>query len=1274
MRKLFLFFTFTAILFITGLVLGQTTAPAFELVQELGQPRPRGIAYEANFDQIAWVSPRGQLQLVDATTFTVQHTLYETGFYNAYEFSHNGVYLAVAIDTRFDIWDSQSGELLTTFEPDGALRAEGRLYWSLDDTLLSVNTQVRAPQAIRQSENDTSNLPYIWDVASALGERRTILPGARAIPFFDYRNGFVYGTNNTAIVGLPERLQILGISADAVDVVGEIEANRFERDPIFVWQSLHDDLMYIRPDNRASNLVQLDTTTANMVDIPIGREINTYTIDTIADLQFSRTSQIIGQPLDTQENSLLRTLLGDNYRAQFAYHPITVTLIDYLQPMTNDAGNQTAILLYIFDETRGVGRFDFISSYQGTGFSVSEDRNTLAIRRNNSEARIDIYDIDSGRLLQTFTPAMPEIASGGIFAFDNRGETIISDFQRFDVQSGAVLHENLHYNNGFEQFYWNDTSDQLVTVSGSRWWVWDIFTGEIIRREQLNLGQNVVRSTDNGERYLISVAEEANTLELVDIGMEDIRRITFQDLPNVSINDVIFSPNNENYLVVYSVNSLGQHAPSNEIMLYNLEAGALWHIAGDDLPPMANRQYGWVDDDTVYIYAEEGQAAPERVYGVDYHSSGVPQCLADAYPEQVLLWSAVWERLNQNLRTDDLHNLSQATCDLLPAEDGEEAVIELLFPTATPTRLPVTATPSTIAGVPLCLTNRFPNEARDYAVIWQELTAGLSDLEIEELELLLCENLRGNSGTDGSGTLITDNVYVMTIDIHTGIREIGSFIPEQIYEERPNIELVNQAFRQQFGRSLNGQLSPDRRYFATQNNQNQISIYRLLTPYESYATNATATVAIVDAQEEDEVFLSLRPTATQGFQYLGEARPTLTPTVTPTSPPPPSNEPYLAQDTVVEMVCPFDEIFTLDNPPADFAASGRILTSRNNDIQAISSVQGRWVFDLATGAWTLDDALPDCYADGDCRFTFDKEWMYFITDAPELVVARPDGTQARTLFYENQLPFEVARDFRWFGHTLQYEVRTYVDESRAPQNFLQRYNADDGSYSDLIRFAPLPDYNQLRTSVISTQPSLDRRYTVMQVPFTTSSGEGSRYFLYDRADEAFTLFARLSDIQLNGGLQLAWHPLGDYFTYNLPDDPTTYAFIADTETFAIYGEPSIGTWSPDAQRTVRSVGLLPDEREALIENESPVPHIEIWNSQTGLRQQYCLPQFEEVGLETSYYWSPDGDYIAFRATLPTDRDFTAPPIRTYILDTSTGSVTEISDVIGPIAIWIRERY
>ena len=167
--------------------------------------------------------------------------------------------------------------------------------------------------------------------------------------------------------------------------------------------------------------------------------------------------------------------------------------------------------------------------------------------------------------------------------------------------------------------------------------------------------------------------------------------------------------------------------------------------------------------------------------------------------------------------------------------------------------------------------------------------------------------------------------------------------------------------------SPDGKLSPNNNLLAVRTQRNQVAIYRLVTPYTALADDATATASFIEEQEQttEERVLSLRPTATQGFTYLGEPRPTLTPTVMPTSPPLPE-EIYFSEQSEVEEVCPYTESFTLDNPPPDFAVNGRIITT------------GRWVLHPATGDYVLDDTLPECVDNG-CQFSFDLNWIFYVS-------------------------------------------------------------------------------------------------------------------------------------------------------------------------------------------------------------------------------------------------------------------------------------------------------
>lgn len=1332
-RRLLFAFLFFILLLLSGLALGQSTAMGFEEVARIGQPRPRGLQYDPNYDRIAWVDVLGRLQLVDAKTFEVQHTLYNTGFYNAYVFSHNGKYLALAIDLRLEIWDTQTGELLLTFPPDGALRVEAPLYWSLDDTLVSVNTQVRAPQELRRSENDTTNLPWVWDIASELGERRTILPNARAIPFFDYRNGFVYGANNVAVAGLASRLNVLDITPNGVEVIAEIPANRFEPDPMFAWFSLREDYIYVRPDENSSQLIQIDTATNELVTINVGFDYGANNLENLQGLQLSRFTRIIGNPLDTQDNSLMRFFFGDGYREQFNFNETTVTLVDFLKPATQHSGEQIVALLYIFDEPRGTGRFEFVNFYSASGFAVSPDNNSVAIRRTNYPERVEIYNLDSGIMTQSFLPAMPEVARTGLLAFNLSSTELISDYQRFDIQTGAILTENLQFNNGFDTFYWNDDNQTILTTTSNRLWEWDIHTGEVIRREILHLGEMVVGVSSDGERYLIAMSESSNgfgvsrTYEMVEIGMEERTRVTFQNLEDVEIEQVIYSPNGRNFMAIYTVNERNQHAPGNQIMIYNLDEGALWHLAGDDMPYMSARSYGWLDNQTIYIYSEEGVAAPERIYGIQYHASGIPQCLADAFPEKIGEWSLVWERLNERMESDDLNRLAVGTCQILPTE--EEVVVDFIFPSATPTRLPVTATPATIAGVPLCLTNRFSSEARDYAEIWQDLTEGKTDEEIAEMELLLCENLTGSSSPQVEPQLVTDNVQVMTMDIVTGVRSVGSYIPERDIILPPNIELVNEAFRRQLGFYPDGRLSPNIELFAVRNQSNQIVVYRLVNPYSALAQDATSTIAFLETQSSPEArSLSLRPTATQGFVYLGEPRPTFTPTVTPTSPPKPETAPLWSDFGDETEVCPYNNLFTVDNPPPDFAPEGRIVAWRVDDIGVSGVVRNDlpWELDPVTGYFRLNDTLPLCHADSSCNFSFDRQWMYYYNEIGDLILSRPDGSSAQTLFLginlSTGLTTEVnlgeatteelyatatalasgftetsttipttsineISDLRWLDHHILGYMYTFVDYSRSRNPISETIYLDPETgvmtepYSEYQ-----PDYNHLRTSVVSVQPGTVNRYTVARTSFNTGRQEGYRYFLYDREDESFTYFGRAGDYPVDE-MDFNWNAFGTILFYRYPDDANWYAFLPETEEFVFVGENLYsGDYSTDARYMIESYEFEDyDEAAERYEAGLPIPSLQVWDTETGTRRLYCLPRFvnEDDGtisdqqfftVSADGVWSPDSRYWLFQSYLPSDMYYDNAPFRTFVLDLETGSVTEISQLASRIYIWMEEVY
>src|SRR5690606_23318770 len=117
------------------------------------------------------------------------------------------------------------------------------------------------------------------------------------------------------------------------------------------------------------------------------------------------------------------------------------------------------------------------------------------------------------------------------------------------------------------------------------------------------------------------------------------RNVAFAVLPGRFIEQVIPDAAWERFFIFYSPNAWGQYYPGNEVAMYSLDEGLLWFMAGDDLPPSDARSYGWVDDETVYIYGDGvPEAQPGRVYGLEYDDSGLPLCAVQAFPDQLDLW------------------------------------------------------------------------------------------------------------------------------------------------------------------------------------------------------------------------------------------------------------------------------------------------------------------------------------------------------------------------------------------------------------------------------------------------------------------------------------------------------------------------------------------------------------------------------------------------------------------------------------------------------------
>ncbi|MBN1563460.1 MAG: hypothetical protein JXA10_06465, partial [Anaerolineae bacterium] len=561
---------------------GQDSTPSaasFVLVQELGHVRPQGIQYDPNFDQFVMVDPAGRLILVDGATFKTRHVLYERGSYSVYTFSHDGRWLALGIDRRVELWDTQTGALTVDVTPEEALSIQAPLQFSYDDDLLLINAVVPAPAALRRSENDTSNLPYLWDLPAARNEADTTLPNYFELySFYDYRYGFVMGPNRKVITGLPQRLQVMDVADKNLPILSEIASTRNERDPLSIWHSMDDDFMYVLPQGQ-NNIVQIETTTGISHELPLSRNLTYSRLVDLGDtLLLSDQARIIGEPNSRETNSLLRMLLGDNYRAQWNYHPLTVMLIDVLNPITI-SDDQTNFLLYIFDDEAGYGILDAVRPPDVNQIALNPDNTQVMVRRASGLQPIEVYNLTTGALELTVQPALPDASGRQILAYDGTGDVIVCDFQRFDAHTGELLYEDLHYVDTLEQYIFTANSQEMVTITGSDWWEWDIQTGAVVRRETIAYRGDVLDIDADSRRVLTTVEDDDFVIEISNLGTEQRRSIAIERLPGRTMQSVIPSPDWQNFLIVYSPYSYSQHYPGNEVALYNIDAGKVWFVA-----------------------------------------------------------------------------------------------------------------------------------------------------------------------------------------------------------------------------------------------------------------------------------------------------------------------------------------------------------------------------------------------------------------------------------------------------------------------------------------------------------------------------------------------------------------------------------------------------------------------------------------------------------------------------------------------------------------------
>lgn len=1228
---------------------------SFRIESELGRALPRKIIYDQNYDRYAVVDAYNRLLLVDAPSFQTQFVLYETGQYNDILFSNDGNWLAVAIERRIELYDANSGEMVSRLDNlSEALAVVGPMAFSRDDNLLKFEGVYRAPRSIRVSENQTIQVPWLWNLTAARNEGTSTFPRqVEAWQFFDYRNGFVLGPNDQIIAALPGRLQVL--DAYSLEHRFDIATDRYETDPMDVWISLRDDKIYVRPTTQ-DTLIQVDTERGVLVETPLYQSLTETDLELLSGIELSAQAKRIG---GVNSDPLKVALLGTtrDQRNRYGSGDLTVTLIDLILPPAQSEDNVVAFI-YVYNERTQVGEFNLRSA--GAQMILSPDENELLVRTYGDNEIIVTYDIETGQELRRLTPALRNIGAyrrnnkNRVLAFNEGGDILISDFQRYDAQTNAVLVEDLRYSRRFDRFYFTQDSENIITLSGNEWRVWERETGTVLRREVINFNGNIIRDSRDGFRYLTQFSTQrlGTGVEIVDlqnqsgdtydnIGKDVTRQsITFDNVPGSSINLVIPSPDWQRYLVVYTINDWGEYAPGNQIAMYGINEDRLWWIAGDDLPPPNERNYGWVDNETIFVYGTGYTTdQPARIFGADYAPAGLPQCIADRFPERVETWANLWERLVYRLRNDALHSLTLRICADVP--ETIEEVETFLIPTATP--FPVTLTPVRVEGVPVCLTAYYPSQVEEYSQLWREITANLSQAEIDKTATLICEGI-GRIPERFTTVNVEFVEQTMLIDATTGVRSTGAFLTTD--DRPPSTEPIRIEFEKQTQRSL-GQftVSPDDRLVASSSLPGELVVYELVTSYETLLAEATATAQIAVTARN---LLAAEPSFTPTFNPVGTPRPTLTPTVVPTAYPKPSQEVDMPQLGETENLCPSETLYTMDNLPEGYAPDGMIIGQVSGDFV--------WTIDPLTGVRAPNESVPQCGEGIDCQFSADKQWI-LVVRAREAYVIRPDGSDNRRLFGSDDPEEQVIiPPLSWFGpNTIEYPVVIEVERNGRTVRVDAIQWDILGVFPDPEPWIPYYNVNELPTERVALQPG--GTLAVVRTQFSTGTGPGYKYYMYDIFTRESSYFARTD----SNGLRIRWLPLGDRVVYTYDNSSPYFPYYQFTEED---GHRYLGD---DIQGTMSNEG-----RYFAYATTRRSQQLAVWDSETGLTRTYCLPETGARLYNGQFVWSPDSRYVALRTFLPKDEDNEGVGTHLLILDIETGEIIDLSTGFSNLIVWAKE--
>ncbi len=1251
-----IFAIFLVAIAIVGVTLAQQSelsGTAFQVVSELGRAVPKSMIYDPNFERYAVIDAYGKLMLVDAQTFEEQHVLYEYGAFNDLAFSHDGRWLALAVETRIELWNTETGELTADLtDLSQAKRVHGPLTFARDDNLLLFFGTYPAPPELRRFEDDTTTVPWLWNLTKARDEGDSTFPrNVEALAFFDYRNGFVLGPDNRIVAALPGRLNV--IDAYSTDVLYDIDTARYEQDPMDVWFSRRDNRIYIRPVEEFS-LIQVDTQRGVLVEFPLSQELTLNDLQTIGGIELGTTAQVIGGAASTQKIPLLEVLLGYDYRdyEPWLNHPLTVTLIDALEPPTGDEA-QLRPLLFVFDEETQKGQFVFSRSYIASQLVFSGDDQRVLVRNvGGEEEKIEIYDLASGRLEQSLIPALRDSyyspsRKNRILAYDQSGETIISDFQRYEAATTDVIAEDLRYSQRFDRFFFS--GDNIVTLSGSEWRLWNAETGEVIERKVLSFNGDIIAAAPDGYQFLTRFyTNEDQGAEILDVTSGERRTVRFTELRGRFIEDVLPSADWEHFLVIYSTNSYGPYDPGNEIAMYSMEdGGQQWFMAGDDLPYPYGRSYGWVDNSTVYVYGEDGEQ-PEREYATEeeyippYETDDTLGCLYYIYFYAGVDYEtleSVYPQIEAALSPQAMSELTTFACNR--AREIEASWTET---SGTVTRTP--PAPLVVANVPMCLLSRYGEHSQALVTDWQNLIASLPEEEGAEMAALVCEGISNADRLPASFAPQT-----MMIDAESGVRSFGDYTPPgNIRPISPILTEFERTEERSMGAAI---LSPDESLVAASSLPGELIIYRFVSAsYRALLDFGTATAgAVFDAENR----IGALPSPTPTFSPLGTARPTLTPTITPTPPPRAETLADLPRLGETENLCPAETLYSIDAPPPDYNPAGRLIAPVTGDEE--------WAINPASGRRNPDETIPTCQFGLTCKISPDSRWILAF-GINEIFVVRPDGTDSRILFEaeETEDTYDWPEDIWWSGaNTLEYY--NYGESTNDEGETIYGYFY----FRDILGVFPDPKpwdgdiyFNDDYAEMIARQPGGD--LVVARQTFSTGVNPGYTYYLYNTVTGEADYFARLTEYP-EQDLTVLWHPLGTklYYHYPTPENQPVIWYIFDpaTSQHTRLNELYWGEWSPQG-------------RYVAYATNSRTQPLGIWDGETGLFRTYCIPETGARLYDGPILWSPDERYIALQTGLPKDESQEGVGEHILILDIETGSVTDLSYGEGPLYLWAVE--